>query len=474
MGMKNVKWAKEEIRYLNWLTRSYCFLHNREPIDLSGEDWHQLSEMFPRRNEEQCRDKYKMINKLDIHKYPWLPEEDEELTRVVATMGKAAWSEVAKQLNGCLKSEVYRTGKQCRERWINYLDPTINRANWTRSDDLQMLSLVQTYGKKWSKIAKNLNNRTENSVKNRFNSLLKRFADQLCKEESFDAQLTILVEQIKLSPQEPERHDVVHGGSSPTRKKYRSPKIDIRRNESSSSRVVNFETQRPAFTNNIASTGIEVSNPRVVTTFDMEPEKTVQQRLPMSFQIKSMEQLNEPKPTDDLRVCLVNFTTSEVFTAFDQDQSKRLRNIASSMLATAESRRGTPASYDEVLQKISRIVPVPFLMYPSSAGILGSMGGQMNFPAPAAPPQKIVMTEVTEVNPPKLPTLALNLIGEGDQKPMEGPPEQDMTRKSLGDCNVFLPFNTFSDLFTPQNFQNPFCGWRNVNDFTPTNNLNKL
>lgn len=68
---------------------------------------------------------------------------------------------------------VFRSAKRCRERWNNYMDPNLKKTPYTDEEDIHLLQLVKNYGKKWSEIRKKMVGRNENSVKNRFNALVK-------------------------------------------------------------------------------------------------------------------------------------------------------------------------------------------------------------------------------------------------------------------------------------------------------------
>jgi myb proto-oncogene protein len=89
--------------------------------------------------------------------------------------GLKNWNQIANSFNMTLNSQ--RNGKQCRERWVNFLNPNIRRDPFTIEEDLIILEKRLNIGNKWSEIIKDMEGRTENNVKNRFNMMYKTMKD---------------------------------------------------------------------------------------------------------------------------------------------------------------------------------------------------------------------------------------------------------------------------------------------------------
>ncbi|CAM9540871.1 unnamed protein product [Chrysoparadoxa australica] len=106
----------------------------------------------------------------------WTPAEDDRLKSLVDVFGQK-WSQVAGHMPG-------RVGKQIRERYMNHLLPGLNKSAWTAEDDVQLEMLHTALSNQWAEIARKMNGRSDNDVKNRWNLIVRRQRQQRKSEES--------------------------------------------------------------------------------------------------------------------------------------------------------------------------------------------------------------------------------------------------------------------------------------------------
>ena len=94
-------------------------------------------------------------------------EEDKLLKDLVEKYGEKSWEKISRHIPN-------RTGRQCRDRYCNYLQPGLSSSNWTQEEDQLIIDLYDTIGNHWVEIAKYLKGRSGNNVKNRWHKYLSK------------------------------------------------------------------------------------------------------------------------------------------------------------------------------------------------------------------------------------------------------------------------------------------------------------
>ncbi|KAK0579345.1 hypothetical protein LWI29_024913 [Acer saccharum] len=107
-------------------------------------------------------------DKNGLKKGPWTPEEDQKLTDYIQKHGYGNWRTLPKNAG------LQRCGKSCRLRWTNYLRPDIKRGRFSFEEEETIIQLHSILGNKWSAIAGRLPGRTDNEIKNYWNTHIRK------------------------------------------------------------------------------------------------------------------------------------------------------------------------------------------------------------------------------------------------------------------------------------------------------------
>ena len=172
---KKGKWSEKEDEQLTKLVKIYNY-----------KNWKSISQHIPGRTAIQCLHRWTKILQPGLVKGPWTAQEDAKLFDWVKRQGPTKWTLCSEIIPG-------RSGKQCREHWNNSLNPEVKKGYWTSEEDFLIMFFYKKYNGSWKKIIPIFNKRTENSIKNRFFSQLRKIATMKTqsKEKKFSARIKL-------------------------------------------------------------------------------------------------------------------------------------------------------------------------------------------------------------------------------------------------------------------------------------------
>lgn len=152
---RSLKWTKEEDRKLT------------DAVKLFGNcNWQQVADILGDRTGQQCLHRWQKSLNPVIKRQRWNAEEDALLQRAVHLYGAGNWTKIQRLIPG-------RTDMQCRERWVNILQPSINRGQFTQEETDRLLQLVETHGPKWSFLQTLMPGRTDNALMRHYKNIVK-------------------------------------------------------------------------------------------------------------------------------------------------------------------------------------------------------------------------------------------------------------------------------------------------------------
>ena len=163
------EWTEDERQLLKKLVDQYKD---------SAPRWNSIAENFDGRSPIDCLSQWQSMTNPPIikGKGSWTTEEDKILMEKRSIYGRK-WAKIAAHLPG-------RQGKQCRERFVNHLDPDLKKGEWTDDEEAILVAMHEHHGNRWANIAKHLPGRSDNDVKNHWYSTIHRKFQQHGKDVS--------------------------------------------------------------------------------------------------------------------------------------------------------------------------------------------------------------------------------------------------------------------------------------------------
>lgn len=164
---EEASWTEADMSLLKKLVETYKDTAPR---------WNEIAANFTNHEAIDCLTKWQALTNPPVikGKGSWTAEEDAILREKRQLYGRK-WAKIAKHLPG-------RQGKQCRERFVNHLDPQLKKGEWTDDEEAILIAMHEQDGNRWSNISKHLPGRSDNDTKNHWYSTIQRKFAQHGKE----------------------------------------------------------------------------------------------------------------------------------------------------------------------------------------------------------------------------------------------------------------------------------------------------
>jgi hypothetical protein len=178
---QNTEGSKDDSDESNWTTEEQDLLKKLvEQYKDTAPRWNEIAANFHDHNAIDCLTKWQTLTNPPVikGKGSWTAEEDQILREKRSLYGRK-WAKIAAHLPG-------RQGKQCRERFVNHLDPELKKGEWTDDEEAILIAMHEHHGNRWANISKQLPGRSDNDVKNHWYSTIQRKFQQHGKDVSID------------------------------------------------------------------------------------------------------------------------------------------------------------------------------------------------------------------------------------------------------------------------------------------------
>ena len=138
------QWKDDETHLFQYGLFAFVVKNSKYVEDFDDNDWEQIAEIVPTKDAKKCHKRWLFIQKLGGNKIKWTNQEDEILKQLILEHGAKDWSSISEKLNDELMKTLQgehtmvitaRNGKQCRERWLTAIDPSIKKSQWTLKED---------------------------------------------------------------------------------------------------------------------------------------------------------------------------------------------------------------------------------------------------------------------------------------------------------------------------------------------------
>ena len=112
------------------------------------------------------------MQRTKFSKKAWTIESDKLLVELISDIGPRLWDTIAKSIPD-------RSGKQCRERWSNQLNPLLNKLEWSVEENWILFNMQRSMQSRWSELTSTILGRTDNNIKNYWNCIFRHKKDEM-------------------------------------------------------------------------------------------------------------------------------------------------------------------------------------------------------------------------------------------------------------------------------------------------------